>query len=542
MSTILGAFSAARQSILVNQRSLAVTGQNIANVNTNGYSRQRARIHALPQMGGATVYAIERLRDGFLDKQRAIAKGALGLATARDEALSQLEMIVDETNALGPFGMLSDLFTKIQDLSLRPTGLPEREGLRSSAISLANGLHTMRRRLEELQQRQDDLVKEEIEKVNQITSQIAGINAAINRAGATDVGANEMLDRRMELVHQLSELVDARYYEDSDGLFTIVFAGGFSLVEGDHAASLKAEANPDNNGFANVVLRRTGDMTIDVTDRLATGRLAGLLNTRDEDVANQIQRFDKFAAQLAARFNVQHRAGYDLAGQTNIDFFRVVDVYGARRSDNQGDARITDAQVLDQAALTFDDYEIRFTAPDAYQIVNLTTQNTTSGTYASGAPIVFDGVSVTISGTVSDGDAFSVNTTHGAASAIALSAQVAADLSAIAASADGLQGDNGNALALAALETQGVFNQGTATFGHFLSANLTALGVAAQRARDDLETQEMIVAQVDGMIQSLSGVSLDEESTYLLQYERAFQAGARVIQTLDELLQTIISI
>mgnify|MGYP000754844993 CR=1 FL=1 len=548
-TSLFGALSSSRQGLFTNRKALSIAGQNIANVNTPGYSRQRANITSIHLLGGSNVTDIQRIRDLYLDQQRAISVGTLGFQESRDKALTQLEAIFDETLAPGPISLLDNFFASLQDLTLAPAGAPEREGVRATATSLINHIHNMRQRLGDLRAYQDNTLKTDLGAVNQIAAQIANLNGQIATASAAGLSVNELQDQRQEAVRQLAELTQIQAFNTSQGAFTLTVANGITLVEGTHYSELVSIINGDNDGLSNVGIRQANGNILDVTSRMTGGQIGGLLQARDVDIQAQIQNLDLFAARMVTQFNIQHRQGWNLATPPvqGIDFFQPVNVYYREAAANTGGARVTAASAADQSALTFDDYEIRFGAGGAtYEIVNL-TRGTTSGplAYVSGTPIVFDGVSLTITDTAgapADGDVFVVNTKTAAASAFSLSAALEADAGNIAASGDGVSGDNANALALTALRNLGVFSNGTQTFNDFLTTNQTALGVTTQRSHHEAEAQQLVVTQIDGFIESVSGVSIDEESTLLIQYERAFQACSRVISIVDEMLNMLLTV
>jgi flagellar hook-associated protein FlgK len=180
-----------------------------------------------------------------------------------------------------------------------------------------------------------------------------------------------------------------------------------------------------------------------------------------------------------------------------------------------------------------------------YDIVDTTTNTVLSAgnAYNPGAAIVFDGLSITLdnaTGPPVDGDALRVNTYDGMAARMDLSADVAGSLQAIAAGLTSEPGDNRNALDLAGLQSQRLLDGGTATFGDAYNALVTSVGIASQQAERESDNQQLVVDQVTSLIDSVSGVSLDEEATFLIQFERAFQASSRVITTVDEMLRTIV--
>ncbi|MCX7044095.1 MAG: flagellar hook-associated protein FlgK [Candidatus Sumerlaeota bacterium] len=545
--TLFGTLNAASQGLFTNRVALQIAGQNMANANTLGYSRQRPVIQTLLQYSGASVTDIQRLRNQFLDQQRTVAGSILGFASQRNQTLTQLESIFDENNTPGAMAMLDQFFNAVHDLSLNPSGAAEREALRGSAAALQAQINSTHQRLDSLRSSADGQVRNMVVQINQLTAQIANLNQRITHNQSAGMMCNELVDQRGELTNQLAQLIPIQTVNSGDGIYSIALPNGLNLVSGDQAATLTANGAADNNGMADIGLAYPNGPSVDITQWLTQGQLGGLIASRDGDIKTQINQLDMFAARLATAFNVQHRQGWTQGAvpSQNVDFFGQTPVYVHGKAANTGAAAVTASSVTDQSQLTFHDYEIRFGAGGAYQIYDLTAgTNTGPFAYTSGTPIVFNGMSVTISngaGAPAAGDTFTVNSYTTAARALDLSAAVKANIDNIAASADGAAGDNRNALALAALQNLGIFANGAQTFSQYLGANQTALGIATQGSNQDVDSQSLAIEQINSYIDQTSGVSLDEESTLMIQYQRAFQANSRVITVVDELLQSVIS-
>jgi flagellar hook-associated protein 1 len=240
MSSMFGILSAARQGIYTSQTSLAVMSQNMANVNTPGYSVQRSSIASLTQLAGSNVIGIMRTRNDFLDTQRAAANSSLGMLQSNDTALSQAESILDETDSPGVNSLTSDFFKSLQDLTLNPAGASEREGVRSNAVSLIGQIHAVRQQLGDLQKQQDSSLVTSLDQVNQIAAQIADINKQTQANAGSSVESNELLDKRNELVNQLSQYIPVQTFQKDQSPFTVVVGNGLTLVEGDQCSSLQA--------------------------------------------------------------------------------------------------------------------------------------------------------------------------------------------------------------------------------------------------------------------------------------------------------------
>ncbi|MBN1477945.1 flagellar hook-associated protein FlgK [Candidatus Sumerlaeota bacterium] len=545
-SSLGGILNIARQGLFGSQVGIQTAGQNISNVNTPGYTRQRVIYDPGAFSNGVQVQTIQQVRNRFLDSQLAAEKVTLGLATARSTVLSQLEMIFNESDGFGISTSLSEFFASLQDLSAQPDGSGQREALRSRVVALGQAFTSVRTRVEQTRTAADDQVKSVISEVNILTSEIASLNALIIQQTTVSQEPNELLDQRQRAIEELSQLVEITYFEDH-GQLTVLLSGEQVLVEGSGHSTLRAQVNLRNEGMSDVILERFDGVSFDITDRVVNGELGGLLEMRDTVIPNQLRQIDLLAAQFVTELNIQHRQGRGLDGVGNRDLFGQVEVVGRADEDNAGGVLQTGQAILDQSLLTFHDYEIQFTGAGTYDLVDATTGTvlSTGNVYTPGGSIVFDGLSITLdsmAGAPVAGDVIHVNTYEGMAGQVELSAAVAADLQAIAAGLTAEPGDNANALAMADLENALVLGGGTMTFGDLYGMQITTLGVESQRAERELETQQLVVDQVSSLVASVSGVSLDEESTSLIQFERAYQASSQVIAVVDELLQTLLSI
>jgi flagellar hook-associated protein 1 FlgK len=279
-----------------------------------------------------------------------------------------------------------------------------------------------------------------------------------------------------------------------------------------------------------------------MNDRITGGKLKGLMEGADYD-REVLDRLNLLSATMVRDVNVQNRAGYGLDSSTNNDFFSATQVYTKALTSNSGGAAVTSATVTALASITLNDYAIRFFDTSSYTVVNTTTGAVaTSGSYTSGNAITFDGLSVTITdgtGTPSGGDVFVVSATKDAARNMGVAITDTDKIAASAAVAT-LPGDNTNALALAALKDSAAIS-GT-TFSEYYTDIVTDIGIVARSAAANADAREVIVEQMEAQRESISGVSIEEEAIMLVKLQRAYQAAAQVLRTVDEMFDTLFRI
>jgi flagellar hook-associated protein 1 FlgK len=548
MSSIFGILNIGRSGIFANQTALAVTGNNIANVNTDGYSRQIAQFQSL-SLGGAKIAGIDRVTDQFLVTRLREIIGRLGARQTLSTQLGQMESALGDADHSTISQGMSDLFSAMQDLSGAPSGSTEREALRSRARQLAFSLNSTAQQLRQLRSQIDQQVAQQVERVNTLADSVASLNRKIlsmtGTPGEAQSDVNQLLDERDRLIDELSTLVPTRTIEDPSGQLT-VFVGGELLVEGIHTRKLQLRVSEANEAMSDVVIADVAGRLKNMNTVLTEGSLGALIESRDGYARDLGRQIDQLAASLVRDFNVQHRQGVGLDGVGGRDFFTGLAVSAAPAGSNSGGAGVNSTVVLDDTQLTFQDYEIRFTDSATYDIVNATTGATVAAgqPYAPGAAIDFEGMRVVISnvsGAPAAGDVFAVNSYGGTTGRMDLSAAVAADAGAIAAGMTSDPGDNRNALALAALQqatTMGV--PPSQNFEAYFDSVRLRHAMATETARQAQSEETISLQQAQAMRESVSGVSMDEEATHIIQYQRAFEASSRVIRVTDELLTTLL--
>lgn len=546
MTSLSGILNIGRQALFASQYMIQVTGNNIANVNTKGFTRQRVNLSANQFGLGVKIDSLQRLRNSFFDEQRILGMQALGNYEIRSNMLSQVEEIFNESTTDKLSASIGNFFQTLQDLSSNPSGSAERGMVVSQADSMTDFFNLYYTQLEALQKNADNDISDTVTQINSIAVRIAELNGHIGYADAAFPPA-ELIDERNQLLGELANLVDVNYFTDDGGSVTVFIGGGFTLVEGANTGQLSTVINPSNKGFSDVYFATAGGTQAKINDRIRDGRLKGLLDTRDTIIPEQLKKLDTLAATMILNFNLQHRQGFGLDGVDDRDFFDMMSVFAQDSNSNTGGAAVAASSIDDATLLTLDDYEIRFLNATTYDIVDVTTGTTlvAGAAYTSGNAIIFDGISVTItdgSGTPLAGDVFNVDTTTEAAKLMSVSSGMVADAGQIAAGLTAVVGDNENALALAGLEDQKFLNSGISDFNDYLSAQISSIGALSRQAEQQFETQEGIVNQIEAYIDSISGVSLDEEAANLMMYQRAFQASALIITTIDEMFQTILDL
>ncbi len=545
MAGISHIFNIARSGIQAHQQGLATTAHNISNINTKGFSRQEVvLVNARPAEGvigsGVQVGQIRQKVDTFLENKLTAEHEDLGFITSKYALLVQADGIVGETDHSGLSHSVTELFNALRDVTTNPESQIQRTVLLAKGEALSLEFVTQAQALSQIRLDADQEIFRHVETVNGLAIRLASFNDAIFTSESSGRNALDLRDQRAVLINELAELVDVEQIQLADGIGINV--GGQLLVAGNHANALSTIPDADNPPLKDVAFVRSDGSTFAISSKLTGGKIGGLLQVRDVDIVSFQDRVDRMAAVLIHEFNQTHQAGFGLDGTTNNLFFSALTPEAPVASDmNSGSAAGTSVTIANSSLLTFQDYEVQFSSAAAYSIVNTTTGSTvTTGSYTSGVAINFDGLDVVITGIPAAGDVFTLSAQKGAAQRFGL---VLTDTDKIAASSTalGVPGNNVNALALVNLHTTRQSTLGNLTFNDYQTITIGNVGSATREAELLFNTTTLEFEQLQGLRESVSGVSLDEELTNLLSFQRSFEASARMITVADELLQTVLN-
>jgi len=545
MAGISQIFNIARSGIQANQQGLATTSHNITNINTKGYSRQEVVLEAKwPAEGtigsGVQVGAIRQTVDTFLENQLTAVNEDVGFITARNNFLVQADGIFSETEQSGVSFSVTEFFNALRDVATNPESAIQRSVLLAKGDSLTDTFVSQAQALTQIRADANGEISRHVETINGLAIRIASLNDEIFKGESSGREAPDLRDQRRVLINDLAELVDIEQVTLRDGIGINV--GGQLLVAGNHANALSTAPDPDNPPLHDVTFVRSDGSEFSLSDKIHGGKIGGLLALRDGDIVDFQDRVDRLAAVLINEFNQQHQSGFALDGSTNNVFFSPLAPQAPLGSDrNAGSAIGSSVTIADPTLLTFQNYEVQFTGASAYSVVNTASGATVaSGAYTSGTPISVDGLDVVITGTPAAGDLFYVNAQKGAAHQFSV-VLANTDKIAAASTAAAIPGDNSNALALVAIHTNRQNNLGNVTLNDYHTITIGDVGSATRESKLALNSKNLEAEQLTALRESVSGVSLDEELTNLLSFQRSFEASARMITVADELMQTILA-
>jgi flagellar hook-associated protein 1 FlgK len=566
----------ATRALRTQQTLVDITNQNVANANTPGYSRQTADLKAsaaypipvfsqtgIGQLGtGVEVTQISRARDTFIDGQVRNQLSSQGRWDARQAALTQLEATVNEPSSTGLSATLTKYFQGWQEVANSPSDVSVRASLIQQGQALVDGFHNQYQQFTQQQQDLDNQVGLTVTDVNDYAQQIANINKQISMVETAGMKANDLRDQRDQLLDKLSGLAKVSYVESSEGSVS-VYLGSRQLVDRDTVHQLQAVAPPGQR-WVQVQWASDG-----AAASIADGKLEGILESRDSIVQGRIDDLSTLASRVITSVNSLHTSGVGLDGNSGMTFFTGTDAstialntaltgtngtdhvaagtmyadatsptgYSFARGDSSNAVAIGGLanSVGQLASASGLQPGTSFAGPPAVTVQGASVLNASANaTYnlaVSGSTVTFTLGASTQTGTVAvgqdsagnqivtvDGGSFGVRLT--------LSAPAGASLSSVLANL------NGQSLTTAAAPT---------TIGDQYAQQVAALGVDSRTAQGESANQEVLVKHLQTERDSVSGVSLDEETTHLIQYQRAYQAAARVVTVVDDMLDTLIN-
>ena len=557
-TNIFSTLSSAKLGLLAQQLAIEVTGQNVANVETEGYSRQDVSFEAntprghikyggLHQLGtGVRIASIERAHDQFLFTQIMDEGDLTGSTEVKKEIFEQLEVLFNEGSGRSLNDALSLFFSSVHDLATNARGLPERVDLISKAEHLASTFNQTGNQLFTIQRNIDATIETEVAEINTLTTQIGKLNESIHANEPTSqYKANDLRDNRDRLVKELSKKIDIQLVQESDNQISLTLKDGTALVLKDQVFDLSTSINANNESFNDVYID-IGSTTKNITSTIKGGELRGYLDMRDTKVESVLDKMNILSGSFIQEFNSIHREGFGIDGSSGLDFFTPLDVTVDHDADNTGTAVVSMTNAS-PTTVSVDEFEIAFTDSNEFTLNNLTT-NASSGTFTFTTGSTFnikDGFAVAISGTAASGDKVTFSVSEDAASLMSVSSTITADGQKIAAGTT-TNGDGGNALLMAGLQNELVFNSvtwssesGSFTFDEYYNAVVSTIGIESFSAQAILRQQEGVMLQLNSRRESISGVSIDEEMIKMIKFQQAYNASARMISMVDEMLDTL---
>lgn len=431
------------------QNALNVTGHNISNINTPGYSRQRAVMQSTPPLvlggrliagTGVMTHQIERIRDLMLEQQVNYSTSQQSRFTAAYQQLRQIEGYFNEPSEQGLSQRMTELFNAFSELATRPDSLTVRQTVIQRLNAMTSTFRDLDRNMGVSDAQLQETVVNKVREINQIATEIARVNERIRAATASSAPANDLTDQRDQLVARLSQLAGARVSYAQDGS-VMVFVGEHTLVQDYQAIPLPTTLDVANNAL-------TGTST---SIHITQGELRGLFDSLN-NLRSYRADLNTLANTLISEFNTTHQAGFDLNGNTGLNLLTGTGAGDIRLSnDITGPERLAAASLVD---------------------------------------------------TPGNGDI---------------------------------------ARALSDFRTTSLAALGNTSLTSFYTTLVGRAASEIQTYKNGQESQKLIVEHLQNLREAVSGVSLDEEASNLVRYQRSYQAAAKMVSTFDSLIGDLLT-
>jgi len=578
MSNINSIFSTGLSGLMISQAGIDVTGHNIANVNTDGFSRQRVNLDTeTPYFSGSAVFgrgvtleSITRVYDDTLAKNIMTENATLEYNTTIQTALEKIEVYFNELEDGSGLGeSLREYFNSWQDLSNTAPdetdeAMVKRTALLDAADVLASKINQSFNDIESIREDSDYNISEYVKQINTIAENISYLNVQISRVEAVGDNANDFRDQRDQQLSKLSSLVNASYYERGNGMVA-VYVGSNALVDEGTYFNLFAEANSENMGHYDITWGMAGDDegSVDMTEQIRGGKIGAELYVRDEMLDEYISELDSLSAALIENTNRIHSTGVGLDRLTQITSsngvtnpsYKFSETPGAFPYEvNDGTLRIA---IYDEATGDFvENYDIDIDG-DVDNLNSVIAKISAADGDAGGGNIQ---ASISKNGTIkiySDAGytfSFAEDTSNflvasglngffagDSADDIAVADYLVNNSSLISTGSSGAPGDNTAALEIAEVKFMDAFDDSDVTIDEFYTFFVSKIGSDKHKIDLTVDTKRNALDELELKMEEIKGVSMDEEMTALIQYQRAYQANARFITTVDGIMDKLIN-
>ena len=457
----------ATSGLLTMQKALSTTGHNIANVSTEGYSRQTVTFESREAGAGSGGFVgngvrtatIVRAYDAFLGKELRDTTSAAKHFEVFSQMAGKLDDLLAEQDG-GVATQFERLFSSIQDVSNNPSATPERQVLLGEARALVTQFNQLDTALASMNDQINVRLESMVQEVNAIAKNVALINDKIDSARAAAGGQppNDLLDKRDLLLQQLSEYIGVTVTEQSNGSVNILVGTGQPLVVGTRFESLSLGPGRYDPVAFEVEIEQAAGNSVPITEAVSGGAMQGLLRFRDETLSSARHELGLLATGVTETFNAQHKLGLDLSGTAGGNFFAPIAPIAASDYQNTGTSVAT-VSISNIAEVQPTDYKLYYNGT-AWQLTNQKSGETND---IGLGPITIDGLTIDVTAGANIGDSYLIRPAYRAASAFRVEMT---QTSKIAAAAP-------------LVASAPITNQGDAKINSIENTNMTGIPVAA---------------------------------------------------------------
>lgn len=529
------------------QNMLNVISNNISNAHTTGYNRQQQILrqangtqHSFGFVGnGVSVSSVNRAFNNFVVGQLRQSQSQSGSIKAYYNELSKVDnLLAENDNSIS--SQLNNLFASLNKLASNAGDASTKQTVISDLASLTSQFNKTEKNLKNQIANINTELSSNVDKINTYTQQIADLNQKISQLQSVGNGLepNALLDQRDQLVNELSEIIGITVTEQN-GQYNLSLANGLNLVQGSSINLLSVQPSADDPSLNTIIYTHHSGATQELTSQnITSGSLNGLLTFREGPLTEARNQLGLIALNLAERFNEVHMSGVDINGNQGEKLFDYNHPSCITNTKNQGNAsaKIEFNAVTEVKA---SDYKIEFNGNN--WVVTRLSDHQQITPKIEGDKLLFDGLSIEISGNAVSGDSFMIKPVADIASSLEL---LVKDVNKLATGFDDEEngaGDNRNVAKLLEIQHEKLVN-GTTTLKSAYTTLVSYIGSETQTAKVSSQSTQNITQQIYEQNQSISGVNLEEEYISMQVYMQYYQANAKVIDAATTLFDTILSL
>jgi flagellar hook-associated protein 1 FlgK len=410
------------------KRQMETTGHNIANVNTEGYSRQRVELgartpEARPQGyigSGVEIDAVRRSYDNYLAGRVRSYSSAHMESLVYEQRAGQIDNVIADASA-GLDGMMQQFFASVNDVADDPSSVPARSVMINRSEQLVDRFNALDNWFNDIRRQTNRDLEAEVDEINALASSLAQVNARIASLNGISNGIpNDILDERDKLIDDLSKYSNVSTVEQADGAMNVFIGTGQALVVSNTHNTLAVVNNAEAADHKELVIRQPGAPEVNVTAQMSGGSLGGLLRFRDEVLDEAQNALGRVAIGVASFFNAEHNTGMDLDGDLGGDYFSGTIPGPALANPGNAVGSSVTLGFADVSALTTHEYQLSYDGTNwSMRDLNNNTAVTLSGSGTAGDPLIGDGVSIVV-GAATAGDSYRLRPTRLGAADIGL--------------------------------------------------------------------------------------------------------------------------
>ncbi len=578
MPNLFAMLGTGRTALMSEQRAISVTGHNVSNVYTEGYTRQVPIFSAENPYedgrfwagAGVKIDEFKRMADSFLDRKIKLQLGEKSMWEGLDSVASDLEVVFNENQDVGLRSSLDAFWDQWQELANNPEELVARDGVVQAGKTLVSTIRESHDSIEAVAEEKAKKIESWVNEVNTLSDEAVELNKTIKANETGGRNANDLRDKLNMKLNRLAELVGGNVEMNKESnTFTLFLPNGATLVDDKAAHHIHFKGGE----FTQSLIRRLNGKV--ALDEVSTQKDWYTLKIDGEDVSLELggkiggmvqgvttllqdvsDRLNRFTSELIYQVNKLHASGVGMnpignlegevqLGDTSVPIRKMTSLPFLDRMKNWGfEVTIFDKDKNEVSSTIVNvDMENSFDA-----VVNQIDQiDHLHASVSPGGKLVIyadGGYSFSFS---NDSSNFLVNVGMNAffsgtnAGDIDVSHRITSDTSNVAAGASLNSGDNTIALAIANLKQEPVMENGHLTLNGYYDSMVSDLGAKSGMIKDMVDTHTNILKQLNQKRESLSGVNLDEEMTKMMQFQRAYQAAARFITTIDAMTDKVVN-